>query len=225
MLHTVNIGILQHIMKWMLSFLKQHKRLDRFDAISTAVPTYRRLLKFNKVYFAVSQWTGKGLRGIVRILLPVFTATLSNPTTTEKPIVRDAILCIKAMIYIHHMAQHRSHTAHTLKYMEGYLYHLNNHDDAFHQYQATEVAKRGAAKLGNVLAKELKAERDSEVSWRGLSKAAKSRRVDNDNAWSQCQINEHLQEKCDFNFIKIHFLTHFSQHGKELGHLSNVSAE
>jgi hypothetical protein len=84
MLHTVYLGILKHMMKWIVSFLKQHQRLDRFDAIWTAVPAYPGLLKFNKAYGAVIQWTGKEMRALCRILLPVFAATLSNPTTTEK---------------------------------------------------------------------------------------------------------------------------------------------
>jgi hypothetical protein len=75
------------------------------------------------------------------------------------------------------------------------------------------------------LAKEVKAEREYDVSWRKLSKAAKGRRVDNDNAWIQCQIKEHLQEESDFNFIKMHLLTHFTGHVKALGQLSNVSAQ
>jgi hypothetical protein len=106
--------------------------------------------------------------------------------------------------------------------MEGYLDHFHNHKDAFHQYWAGKVAKRAAAKLGDELAKDLKAERDSDVSWRRLSKAAKSRQVDNDNAWIQFQIKENLQEESDFNFIKMHLLTHFTEQVKELGHLSNV---
>jgi hypothetical protein len=95
MLHTVYLGILLHMMKLIVLFLKQHKRLDRFDAIWIAVPAYAGILKFNKAYGAVSQWTGKEMRALGRILLPVFAAMLSNPTTTEKAIFRDAILASK----------------------------------------------------------------------------------------------------------------------------------
>jgi hypothetical protein len=61
------------MMSWIVSFLKEHKRMDRFDAIWMAVPAYPDLLKFNKTYAAVSQWTGKEMRALGRILLPVFS--------------------------------------------------------------------------------------------------------------------------------------------------------
>ena len=134
MLHTVYLGILDHLMKWIIPFLKDHKRIARFDAIWSIVPAYPALLRFNKPYTAVSQRQGKEMRALGRVLLPVFAATLSNPSAAEKNKFKDAILAVKAIIYFHLMAQYRSHTDATLQYMDDYLADFHRHKDAFHCY-------------------------------------------------------------------------------------------
>jgi hypothetical protein len=142
-LHTVYPGVLQHMMSWIVSFLKEHKRMDRFDAIWMGVPAYPDFLKFNKTYAVVSQWTGKEMRALGRILLRVFSAALWGPTSSEKPKFTQAILCVKAMIHFDLMAQYRSHTDSTIQYMEEYLDEFHHHKDVFHQYRR---AKRKAEK-------------------------------------------------------------------------------
>jgi DNA-directed RNA polymerase subunit N (RpoN/RPB10)/oligoribonuclease (3'-5' exoribonuclease) len=224
-LHTVYLGVLQHMMKWIVVFLKEHKRMDRFDAIWMAVPAYPDLLKFNKTYAAVSQWTGKEMRALGRILLPVFSAALWGPTSSEKPKFTQAILCVKAMIHFHLMAQYRSHTDSTIQYMEDYLDEFHRHKDVFHQYRAGKRAKRKAEKLRAELTKESKAEREATEGWDNLSRTAKSRQLNEDKTWIESQVKSLVEEESDFNFIKLHLLTHFSEHVKELGHLTNVSAE
>jgi hypothetical protein len=224
-LHTVYLGVLQHLMKWIMSFLKEHKRMERFDDIWAAVPSYPGLLKFNKTYGAVSQWTGKEMRALGRFLLPVFSATLLNPTTTEKPTFGKAIACVKGIIYFHLMAQYRSHTDATLKYMEDYLDDFHQNKEVFSQYRAGKVAKRTAETLRKELGKALEAKRTSGEEWKELSNVQKRRVVNEEKIWIKSRVKSCLEEHSDFNFIKLHLLAHFSDYVKELGHLSNVSAE
>ena len=106
MLHTIYLGILDHLMKWLIPFLKDHKRLSLFDAIWSVVPAYPALLRFNKPYSIVSQWQGKEMRTLGRILLPVLSAALFNPSAGDKKRFADAIRCVKAIINFHLMAQY-----------------------------------------------------------------------------------------------------------------------
>jgi hypothetical protein len=208
-----------------MSFLKEHKRLARFNDIWSAVPSYPGLLKFNKTYGAVSQWTGKEMRALDRFLLPVFSATLLNPTTTEKHTFRKAITCVKAIIYFHLMAQYRSHTEATLKYMEDYLDDFHQNKNVYSQYRAGKVAKRTAENLRTEFGKALEAKKTSGKDWEKLSKVQKRRLVDEEKTWIKSKVKSFLEEESDFNFIKLHLLAHFSNYVKELGHLSNVSAK
>jgi hypothetical protein len=209
-LHTVYLGVLQHLMKWIMLFFKQHKCLEGFNDIWLAVPSYPGLLKFNKTYGAVSQWTGNEMRALGRFLLPIFSATLLNPTTTEKHTFRKAITCVKAIIYFHLMAQYRSHTEATLKYMEDYLDDFHQNKDVFCQYRAGKVAKRTAENLRKELGKALEANRTSGKDWERLSKVQKRRLVDEEKTWIKSKVKSFLEEESKFNFIKLHLLALFS---------------
>ena len=224
-LHTVYLGILDHLMKWLIPFLKDHKRHALFDAIWSVVPAYPALLRFNKPYSAVSQWQGKEMRTLGRILLPVLSATLFNPSVGEKKRFHDAIRCVKGIIYFHLMAQYRSHTDATLQYMNDYLADFHRHKEVFLQYRAGKITKRAAASSGAAFAAQLKEARESEPGWTRLSVTAKNRQIDRDKALAAMQMEAALKDDSSFNFVKMHLLTHFTSHVKELGHLSNVSSE
>jgi hypothetical protein len=55
--------------------------------------------------------------------------------------------------------------------------------------------------------------------------AAKRRQVDEDISKAKSEIAQHLVDKSDFNFVKMHLLNHFSDHIRQLGNLLNVSSE
>ena len=80
MLHTVFLAILKHLMEWLVKFLQSHAWLQRFNQIWRQMPSFPGFLKFNKDYTAVSQWQGKEMRSLGRVLLPVLAASLRRPT-------------------------------------------------------------------------------------------------------------------------------------------------
>jgi hypothetical protein len=123
------------------------------------------------------------------------------------------------------MAQYRSHTDSTIQYIEEYIDEFHRHKDVFHQYHVRKRAKRKAEKQRVELTQKLQADREATVNWKKLSGRAKRCQLNEDKTWIQSQIKSLLEEESDFNFIKLHLLSHFSEHGKELGHLTNVSAE
>jgi len=43
LLHTMQIGMLDHLQKWVFHFMKMHKWLDKYNAIWLSVPAYHDL--------------------------------------------------------------------------------------------------------------------------------------------------------------------------------------
>jgi len=224
-LHTIYLGLLKHLMEWIVAFLEHHKLMPRFNELWRLVPAYPGFVQFNKPYTAVSQWQGKEMKALGRVIVPIFSATLITPSAAQKGPFKDAILCVKGFVYFHLMTQYRSHTEETLQYMEDYLNDFHAHKHVFHRFRAGKSAKKDARELKAQLTVDMKTQRESELTWNKLSKAAKCRREDDDKVEVEKQIEASLKEDSHFNFIKMHLLTHFAEHIRELGNLSNFTAE
>jgi len=65
-------------------------------------------------------------------IVPVFAATLSNPSASQRIPFTEALFCIKNLVYFHFMAQCRYITEATIEYIENYLeeFHCNNDVDS-----------------------------------------------------------------------------------------------
>ncbi|KAG0644868.1 hypothetical protein HOY80DRAFT_1068221, partial [Tuber brumale] len=89
-----------------------------FDAVWKNLPAYPGYSSPNKEYSRVSQWTGKEMRNLVRVLLPCFAAVLCHPSTAERLIFTKALTCVRSIIDFTLMAQYQSHTQETIQYLE-----------------------------------------------------------------------------------------------------------
>ena len=91
LLHTMQIGMLDHLQKWIFHFMKTHERLDKYNAILLSVPAYHDLTPKNKSYEEVSQWNGKEMKEMSRYLLGVVTQSLQGGSLAQRPIFNHAI--------------------------------------------------------------------------------------------------------------------------------------
>jgi len=98
LLHTMQIGMLDHLQKWICRFMKTHERLDKYNAIWLSVPAYHDLTSKNKSYEEVSQWNGKEMKEMSRYLLGVVTQSLRGGSPTQRPIFNRAIECTRALL-------------------------------------------------------------------------------------------------------------------------------
>jgi hypothetical protein len=73
LLHTMQIGLLDHLQICVFHFMKTHERLDKYNAIRLSVPAYHDLTPKNKSYEEVSQWNGKEMKDMSQDLLGVVT--------------------------------------------------------------------------------------------------------------------------------------------------------
>jgi len=73
LLHSMQIGMLDHLQKWIFHFMNTHQWLDKYNAIWLSVPAYHDLTPQNTSYEEVSQWNGKERKEMSRDLLGVVT--------------------------------------------------------------------------------------------------------------------------------------------------------
>jgi len=90
-LPSMQIGMLDHLQKWIFHFMKKHERLDKYNAIWLSVPAYHDLMPKNMSYEEVSQWNGKELEEMSWYLLGVVTQSLRGGSPTQCPIFNRAI--------------------------------------------------------------------------------------------------------------------------------------
>jgi len=136
-LHTVYLGMLEHLMDWVSSFLKQHSRIDKFNQRLAIMPPYPGFARFNKPYSQVTQCSGKDRKEVGCVIVPVFGATLLNPSASQRIPFTEALLWVRNLVYIHLMAQDRYHTDATIEYMENYLDEFHRHNDGINRFRST----------------------------------------------------------------------------------------
>jgi hypothetical protein len=93
LLHTIQIGMLDHLQNWTFDFMKMHERLDMVNAIWLSVPAYHDLTQKNKSHEKVSQWNGKEMKEMSRYLLGVVTQSLRGGDPAQRPIFNRAFEC------------------------------------------------------------------------------------------------------------------------------------
>jgi len=122
LLHTMQIGMLDHLQKWIFHFMKTHEWLDKYNSIWWSVPAYHNLTPKNESYEEVSQWNGKEMKEMSRYLLGVVTQSLQGGSTAQRPIFNRAIECTQALLEFYMYARHKSHDDATWSYKEDALY-------------------------------------------------------------------------------------------------------
>jgi hypothetical protein len=224
-IHTVYLGMLEHLMDWVTSFLEQHSRIGQFNQVWAMIPPYPGFARFNKPCSQVTQWSGKEMKALGSGIVPVFLATLLNPWASQRIPFTEALLCVNNLVYFHLRAQYQYHSEAIIEYMENYLEQFHRHKDVFSRFRTSKSIKKVSEALTKQLTLDKQEERESDPGWNNHSTAAKRRRVDEDKTPIESEIAQHLVDKLDFNFVKMHLLNHFSDHIHQLGNLLNVSSE
>ncbi|KAH8153126.1 uncharacterized protein LAJ45_02713 [Morchella importuna] len=166
-------------MEWVQAFLKKHNQLEEFDKAWASIAPYPGLAVPNKAYRATTQWQGKEMRHLGRIVLGALAAALRNPGVAVRGDFAKALKCVRGLIDFHLMAQYGSHTTSRLNYMESYLKDFHKHKDIFLEFRAlTESSARFGGDLEEI---------------------------------------REIRERSQFNFIKLHVLTHYREHVERFG--------
>ena len=224
-LHTVYVGMLKHLMDWVTSFLEQHSMINKFNQLWAMMPSYPGFARFNKPYSQVTQWSGKEMKALGRVIVPVFAATHFNPSASQRIPFTEALLCVNNLLNCHLMAQYRYHSEAMIEYMENHQEEFHRHKDVFSRFCGSKSTKEVSEAMEKQLTLHKREEQESDPAWNNLSVAAKSCCGDEDKMQIVSEIAQHLVDKSDFNFVKIHRPNHFSDHIRQLGNLVKLSSK
>src|SRR5437588_1309554 len=177
-----------------------------------------------KAYREVSQWQGKEMRNLGRIVLAAFTTALRAPTDAQRQPFRAATRCVAAVFDFHLLAQYKTHTETTLKYMHDSLKAFHEEKSIFQEFRVGKRAKKGIDKSVAELASTQAAETLGRK--RSGESATKRRRV----ALRQREELAAMREdeavmKAHFNFIKMHLMEHFGSTVQQFGSIPLFSTD
>ena len=202
-------------------FLKKYKRLQTFNAIWKSLAAYPNYSELNKEYSRIFQWTRKEMRNLVKVILLCFAASLCRPHAAERSIFTKALTSIRSSVDFTLMSQYTGHTNETVEYLEEYLNAFHDHKDVFKECQR---AKSTARKVREVTAR-IRDENSEVLNQHHLAgaTAAKRRSI----ADEQCRdldemVADIYNEDVDFNFVKIHLLSHFGDHIRRFGNIQII---
>lgn len=127
LLHQVHKGVMKdHLIKWVTHILEKPTLDERY----VSMPDYNGLRHFKNGISSVSQWTGRELKEMVKILLPA--------TEDSNPRVVRAARSLMDFMYLVHMA---SVTDDDLHAMEDALRTFHDHKDVFQALGAVVTDK------------------------------------------------------------------------------------
>jgi len=146
------------------------------------------------------------MRNLGRSILGVLTVELHQPQSSRVIPFKHALGWVRALVDFSMMAQYRSHTSDTIAYMKHYLDQFHRMKGIFLEFRVT---KRTLAKVDEQR-REIRHQRTQMNKPVDLSKR---RRIKDDDREEEHERRKDLiHRESHFNFIKIHLLSHFSDH-------------
>jgi len=223
LLHNIYLGLFKHMMEWVEGFLKKHKRQQAFDDAWKEIPPYPGFSVPKKAYREVTQWQGKEMRNLGRCISAVLASALGNPESSQQQDFNIALKCVSAVVDFPLMAQYRSHTPDTLVYMENYLQTFHRTKDIFLEFRTSKSTRAEVNRQDRELRKLLADQRAQET--RHISAAKRRRQADQNRLQRVNQRADLIRQENHFNFIKMHYLSHFASHVRRFGSILMYSTE
>jgi len=223
LLHTMQIGMLDHLQKWIFHFMKTHEWLDKYNSIWLSVPVYHDLTTKNMSYEEVSQWNEKERKEMSGYLLGVVTQSLQGGNHVQHPIFNRAIECTQALIEFYMYARYKSHDDATLSYMEDASHRFRTFKDDSLLGWASKKLKAKANALRTELVKKRKVDEETNAETWTPSKERCEMNAWQDNISHEIDVSKELD--ADFNIPKIHLMSRWVEQIHWYGALQQDSAE
>jgi len=179
-IYNVYLGMLKQVRSWVTSFLEKHSMIDKFNQIWAMMPPYRGFAWFNMPSSQVTQCSGKKMKALRRVIVPVFVATLLIPLASQQTPFTDALLCVKILVYFHLMPQYRYHTEATIEYKKNYHQDYHCQKDVFSRFRASKSTQEILWSLERAAYFGQKGATGEWPSLENLSAPAKGGRIDED---------------------------------------------
>jgi hypothetical protein len=190
--------------------LSKYHRMERFDGIWKSSPAYLDIPSPTKAYSEVSQWTGKEMRRWQKHLVATLKASLTSPKAAEEGPFNQAIRCIRALVEFSFYSRYDFHDELTLGYMEEALVTFHKEKVVFLPWQ-TKKKSESQIKAAEVKYRLQRDAAQDDLKAQGKSAAFRKRDYDSWNTFIDGKSDDARQNLGDFNFPKIHLLTHFQE--------------
>jgi hypothetical protein len=230
LLHNLYLGMTKHLMGWLAGFLKHYNRLDRFDQVWSSVSRYPGLVHPRRAYRQVSQWQGRELRNLVKVIYPCLAAALDGCSGTERPIFHRALACVRALVNFTLMCQYLSYDEATLGYLARYLQEFHDTKSVFLPWRVHKSGKKAATRAQAAFTADRQEQRaleeeERQAAGQALTAAQRKREHTQDQAEGTQVYNVALEDTANFDFVKMHLLQHFDGSVRSFGYLQQYSTE
>ena len=163
------------------------------------------------------------MRNLVRWISAVLASASRNLDSSQYHNYKSPLKCVSALVDLSLVAQYRSNTPDILVYMERYLQIFHRTKDIFLEYR-TSKARRAEPNCQDRDLRELRANQPANKARHNT--AAKRRRLVDQERLERANEQAHLiWRENDFNFIKMHYLSHFASCVGHFGSISMYSTE
>jgi len=210
-------------MPWVEEFPKKDKWQPPFDDAWKEIPPYPGFSVPKKAYGEVTQWQGKEMHNLSLCISAVLVSALRNPDSSQHHDFQIALKCVSALVDFSLMAQYCSHTPDTLSYLERYLPTFHQTKDIFLEFRTSKATRAEANHQDRELRELIANQHVHEI--RRTSAAKRRRQADQERLLRVNQRADLIRRENHFNFIKMHYLSHFSSHVRHFGSISMYSTE
>jgi len=153
----------------------------------------------------------------------ILACSLRNPDSSRYHDFKSALKCVSALVDLSLMAQYRSHTPARLSYMESYLQTFYRTKDIFLEFRTSKATRTRADRQDRDLRELMADQHAKEVHHRTV--ANRRRQANQERVERSDQQADLIRCENHFNFIKMHYLTHFASHVRRFGSITMYSTE
>ena len=139
--------------------------------------------------------------------------------STQVQPFRHALTSVRSLLDFTMMAQYRSYTPATISYMEEYATQFQETKDIFSEFRICKWTQEKAHELRKELRRQRAQMREPvpPLQWRRIR--------DNDREAQNDQRMEFLHSESNLNYVKMHLISHFSDHIYMFGNIPMYSTE
>jgi len=196
------------MMQWVEAFLRKHKWQQAFNNAWKEILPLPGFSVPKKTYREVIQWHRKEMVNLSACISAVLPSAMRNPDRSRHHDFHIACQCVSTLVDFSLMAQYRSHISDTLSYLETYLliFHLRN--DIFLEFRTSKATRTEANHQDRALRELITNESTHEI--RRTCVAKRHRQPGQERLQRVNQREDLIHRDNHFNFIKMHYLSHFS---------------
>jgi len=147
-LHQLLLGLVKHLLHWLLNYLKPRNVKDQFDNWFTSVPRYPGLQHFYKPLNALKSgtWQGKVIRGMIRTLAvhcaPILVCSKDDGKTAAETVSNEMVMgAVWALCEFSLLVSQRNHLDRSLKALDDALMRFYIKKCIFSQTENVELCE------------------------------------------------------------------------------------